>query len=189
MGLLTVQQRRGLHAGLRNNKQSAHELWLIHFLYCSPCLQRDGAEAFILDLRNNPGGMVSSAMEIAGLWIDGPAPVFNVEVRQGAWAAMSGAAALETNIRLERRMHRLRPCLCIHRRRSSCSGWALCAFPALLLSTGPRRHRHPDGGPAGAHSGGHTHVRAGLGEAVAGLHLLGTAWHCRHVGPRLAVLW
>lgn len=45
--------------------------------------QRDGAEAFILDLRNNPGGMVSSAMEIAALWVDGPAPVFNVEVRGG----------------------------------------------------------------------------------------------------------
>lgn len=36
------------------------------------------------------------------------------------WAAVRGAAALETNIRLERRMHRLRPCLCIHSCRSRC---------------------------------------------------------------------
>ncbi|PRW57074.1 carboxyl-terminal-processing peptidase chloroplastic [Chlorella sorokiniana] len=53
-------------------------------------LKRDGAEAFILDLRNNPGGMVSSAMEIAGLWIDGPAPVFNVEDRDGVGTQMVG---------------------------------------------------------------------------------------------------
>lgn len=33
-------------------------------------LQRDGAEAFILDLRNNPGGLVRSSLEIAGLWMD-----------------------------------------------------------------------------------------------------------------------
>lgn len=54
------------------------------------CLQRDGAEAFILDLRNNPGGMVSTAMDVASLWIDGPAPVFNVEDREGASVQMVG---------------------------------------------------------------------------------------------------
>lgn len=47
------------------------------------CLQRDGAEAFILDLRNNPGGLVNVALDVAGLWMDGPAPVFNVMVRVG----------------------------------------------------------------------------------------------------------
>lgn len=45
-----------------------------------PSLQRDGAEAFILDLRNNPGGLVNSAMDVAGLWMDGPAPIFNIVV-------------------------------------------------------------------------------------------------------------
>jgi carboxyl-terminal processing protease len=38
-------------------------------------------EGFILDLRNNPGGLVNAAMDIAGLWMDGPVPIFNVEVR------------------------------------------------------------------------------------------------------------
>ncbi len=46
-----------------------------------PCVQRDGVEGFILDLRNNPGGLVNAALDIAGLWMDGPVPVFNVEVR------------------------------------------------------------------------------------------------------------
>lgn len=60
--------------------------------------QRDGAEAFILDLRNNPGGLVNAAMDIAGLWVDGPAPVFNVQVggRRGGgglgWAGLGGVA-------------------------------------------------------------------------------------------------
>ena len=48
---------------------------------CPACLQRDGVEGFILDLRNNPGGLVNAAMDIAGLWMDGPVPIFNVEVR------------------------------------------------------------------------------------------------------------
>ncbi|KAI3437893.1 hypothetical protein D9Q98_000338 [Chlorella vulgaris] len=42
-------------------------------------LKRDGVEGFILDLRNNPGGLVNAAMDIAGLWMDGPVPVFNIE--------------------------------------------------------------------------------------------------------------
>ncbi|PSC70752.1 Carboxyl-terminal-processing protease [Micractinium conductrix] len=46
-------------------------------------LKRDGAEAFILDLRNNPGGLVNVALDVAGLWMDGPAPVFNVMDRTG----------------------------------------------------------------------------------------------------------
>ncbi|KAL4451911.1 hypothetical protein ABPG75_007573 [Micractinium tetrahymenae] len=47
-------------------------------------LKRDGAEAFILDLRNNPGGLVNAALDVAGLWMDGPAPVFNVIDREGS---------------------------------------------------------------------------------------------------------
>lgn len=34
-------------------------------------LQRDGAEAFILDLRNNPGGLVDASLKIASLWMNG----------------------------------------------------------------------------------------------------------------------
>ena len=46
-------------------------------------LQRDGAEAFILDLRNNPGGLVTSAMDIASIWLDGSQEptVFSVQDR------------------------------------------------------------------------------------------------------------
>ncbi|KAL4420229.1 hypothetical protein ABPG77_011053 [Micractinium sp. CCAP 211/92] len=46
-------------------------------------LKRDGAEAFILDLRNNPGGLVNAALDVAGLWMDGPTPVFSVVDREG----------------------------------------------------------------------------------------------------------
>ncbi|EFN55782.1 hypothetical protein CHLNCDRAFT_30937 [Chlorella variabilis] len=42
-------------------------------------LKRDGVEGFILDLRNNPGGLVNAALDIASLWLDGPASVFNVQ--------------------------------------------------------------------------------------------------------------
>ena len=47
-----------------------------------PVAQKDGAEGFILDLRNNPGGLVTSSLEIAGLWMDGEMhpTIFNVEV-------------------------------------------------------------------------------------------------------------
>ncbi|KAK9811756.1 hypothetical protein WJX72_009554 [[Myrmecia] bisecta] len=44
-------------------------------------LEAAGAEGFILDLRNNPGGLVRSGMEIARLWLDGEPVIFNVEGR------------------------------------------------------------------------------------------------------------
>ena len=53
--------------------------------------QRDGAEAFILDLRNNPGGRVDAAMDVAALWLDGPAPIFSVQV--GGLGAGAGGGA------------------------------------------------------------------------------------------------
>lgn len=34
-------------------------------------LKKEGAEAFILDLRNNPGGLVTSSLDIANVWLDG----------------------------------------------------------------------------------------------------------------------
>jgi carboxyl-terminal processing protease len=46
-------------------------------------LQQQGATAFILDLRNNPGGLVQAGVEIARQWLDEGAIVYTVD-RQGA---------------------------------------------------------------------------------------------------------
>jgi carboxyl-terminal processing protease len=45
-------------------------------------LQRRGAEAFILDLRNNPGGLLQGGIALARMWIDDGAIVYTVD-RQG----------------------------------------------------------------------------------------------------------
>ncbi|KAG2449527.1 hypothetical protein HYH02_005669 [Chlamydomonas schloesseri] len=46
-------------------------------------LEAAGASAYILDLRNNPGGLVRSSIDIARLWLDGSPVVFNVSGREG----------------------------------------------------------------------------------------------------------
>jgi C-terminal processing protease CtpA/Prc len=55
-------------------------------------LQRDGAEAFILDLRNNPGGLVNASVDVAGLWMDGARhpTVFQIEASAGVYASGLG---------------------------------------------------------------------------------------------------
>ncbi|HLP90580.1 MAG TPA: S41 family peptidase [Nostocaceae cyanobacterium] len=45
-------------------------------------LEQQGAEAYILDLRNNPGGLLQAGIEIARLWLDSGTVVYTVN-RQG----------------------------------------------------------------------------------------------------------
>jgi C-terminal peptidase prc len=44
-------------------------------------LQDKGCEGFILDLRNNPGGLVRVGLDIARLWLPAESPILNVEGR------------------------------------------------------------------------------------------------------------
>ena len=47
-------------------------------------LLKDGSEGFIIDLRNNPGGLVTSALEVASLWMNGDdhPTIFSVSGRE-----------------------------------------------------------------------------------------------------------
>jgi C-terminal peptidase prc len=46
-------------------------------------LKKDGAEAFILDLRNNPGGLVTSSLDVASLWLNAASnpTIFSIQDR------------------------------------------------------------------------------------------------------------
>lgn len=46
-------------------------------------LERTGAEALILDLRGNPGGLVRAGLDVARIFLDGPTTIFNVTGRSG----------------------------------------------------------------------------------------------------------
>ncbi|MEL7512551.1 MAG: carboxyl-terminal processing protease CtpA [Cyanobacteria bacterium J06554_3] len=46
-------------------------------------LEKQGADAYILDLRNNPGGLLQAGIEIARMWLDDGTIVYTVN-RQGA---------------------------------------------------------------------------------------------------------
>lgn len=43
--------------------------------------QAEGVEGYILDMRNNPGGLLRAGLDVARLWLDGEAAVFNVQGR------------------------------------------------------------------------------------------------------------
>ena len=62
---------------------------------CCCALQKEGADAFILDLRNNPGGLVRAGLDIARLWLPGETPILNVEGRdvEGQTAVVQARAS------------------------------------------------------------------------------------------------
>lgn len=59
-------------------------------------LEKKGAAAYILDLRNNPGGLLQSGIEIARLWLDSGTIVYTVN-RQGIQGSFEASGASLTN--------------------------------------------------------------------------------------------
>lgn len=57
------------------------QLWMLQVF---ACLQERGCDSFILDLRNNPGGLVRAGLDIARLWLPGEAAILTVEGRDVA---------------------------------------------------------------------------------------------------------
>ncbi|MGH2412322.1 MAG: S41 family peptidase, partial [Microcystaceae cyanobacterium] len=58
-------------------------------------LEKQGAEAYILDLRNNPGGLLQAGIEIARMWLDKGTIVYTVN-RQGTLDSFSAAGSALT---------------------------------------------------------------------------------------------
>jgi carboxyl-terminal processing protease len=58
-------------------------------------LEKQGAEAYILDLRNNPGGLLQAGIEIARMWINGGTIVYTVN-RQGALGSFESNSEILT---------------------------------------------------------------------------------------------
>lgn len=56
-----------------------------------PVLQRKGVSGYILDLRENPGGLVKSGIDIARLLLDGHPTVFSITGREGEPVQQVGA--------------------------------------------------------------------------------------------------
>lgn len=59
-------------------------------------LEQQGAEAYILDLRNNPGGLLQAAVEVARLWLDSGTVVYTVN-RQGVLGSFEANGEALTN--------------------------------------------------------------------------------------------
>ncbi|MEL6440019.1 MAG: carboxyl-terminal processing protease CtpA [Cyanobacteria bacterium J06621_8] len=59
-------------------------------------LEEQGAEAYILDLRNNPGGLLQAGVEIARMWLEGGTIVYTVN-RQGALDSFDSNLEVLTN--------------------------------------------------------------------------------------------
>ena len=58
-------------------------------------LEQQGAEAYILDLRNNPGGLLQAGVEIARMWLDNGTIVYTVN-RQGALGSFDSNSEILT---------------------------------------------------------------------------------------------
>lgn len=59
-------------------------------------LEKQGAKAYILDLRNNPGGLLQSGIEIARLWLDEGTIVYTVN-RQGVLGSFEAVGSALTH--------------------------------------------------------------------------------------------
>ncbi|MEL6908781.1 MAG: carboxyl-terminal processing protease CtpA [Cyanobacteria bacterium J06598_4] len=59
-------------------------------------LEKQGAEAYILDLRNNPGGLLQAGVEIARMWLDNGTIVYTVN-RQGALGSFDSNSEVLTS--------------------------------------------------------------------------------------------
>ena len=58
-------------------------------------LEQQGAEAYILDLRNNPGGLLQAGVEIARMWLGNGTIVYTVN-RQGALGSFDSGSEILT---------------------------------------------------------------------------------------------
>lgn len=58
-------------------------------------LEQQGAEAYILDLRNNPGGLLQAGVEIARMWLDDGTIVYTVN-RQGSLGSFDSNSQMLT---------------------------------------------------------------------------------------------